>query len=541
MKYPFQEGALRPLCSSVAKNQNVWPWLALCSYPLAYFYTRCILFGEVPLLGNVSWRGWAMTIFAVLFLLGIEAAARAMHRPAAKETPLWAACWLMLSVSLAVQGHTAVLGIWQELAWYLLAIWCVLARCGMLAQGHTGALAPLDALTGCFTLPFGNFFARVRTAFGTLHGLVRQRLGLKKLGKVLGTALLTLLLCAIAWGQLSAADTHFAAIGRRFFAMWEQLFTGRLLSVLVYAVLSLPVGAWLFGLVSGAAKREAPPCPADTFYKGLEPFRLLPDLTARLAVGALCCLYGVFFALQLAEWSAAVGGPGLTAPEASAFAVNGFWELLRIQLLDIVVLAGIHFLGRRPLPKVLGALFCGFGIAFALLAGAKLMVYIRLYAFTPRRVQAGWFLCVLLVWAVLLLVRVFRPIPAARIGLVVLAVSFVLLGCVDVDRRIVNANLTRWEQGIDETLDTHVLASCGAGVYWNDYGYAPAKTTLVVDTACRLVKDGWFIGQDREEISDLYYVGYDGQNVYSVELDAAHTLQLTFAGSTCTAAEIKTA
>ena len=36
--------------------------------------------------------------------------------------------------------------------------WCVLARFGMLAQGHTGALAPLDALAGCFTLPFGSFF-----------------------------------------------------------------------------------------------------------------------------------------------------------------------------------------------------------------------------------------------------------------------------------------------------------------------------------------------------------------------------------------------
>ena len=535
MKYPFQEGALRPLCSSVAKNQNIWPWLALFSYPLAYFYTRCIL------MGDVSWRSWAMTIFAVLFLLGTEVAARAMHRPAAKETPLWAACWLALSLSLAMQGHTVVLGIWQELAWHLLAIWCVLARCGMLAQGHTGALAPLDALAGIFTLPFGSFFARVRTAFSALLGLTQRRLGLKKLGKVLGTVLLTLLLCAIAWGQLSAADAHFAAIGRRFSALWERLLTGDLLSVLVYAVLSLPVGAWLFGLVSGAAKREAPPCPADTFYKGLAPFRLLPDLTARLAVGALCALYGVFFALQLAEWSSALGGPGLTAPEASAFAVNGFWELLRIQLLDIAVLAGIHFLGRRPLPRWLGALFCGFGIAFALLAGAKLVVYIRLFAFTPRRVQAGWFLCVLLVWAVLLLVRVFRPIPAAQWGILVFAVSFVLLGCVNVDRRMVDANLTRWEQGVDETLDTGVLASCGAGMYWNDYGYDPAKTMLVVDTACRLVEDGWFVGQDREEISNLYYVGYDGQNVYSVDLDSSHTLQLTFAGSTCTGAEIKTA
>lgn len=181
--------------------------------------------------------------------------------------------------------------------------------------------------------------------------------------------------------------------------------------------------------------------------------------------------------------------PGLTAPEASAFAVDGFWELLRIQLLDIAVLAGVHFLAKRPLPKVLAALFCGFGVAFALLAGAKLAAYIRLFGFTPRRVAAGWFLTVLLVWGVLLLVRVFKPIPAARIGIAVLAVSFVVLGCTDPDRRIAEATLTRWEQGTDPMLDTGVLSACGATQYSGE-----EKEPLLMSTTTRLVQDGWFIG-----------------------------------------------
>ena len=155
MKYSHQEGEIRPLYSSVPKNQCFWPWAVVGSYPLAYFYLRCILFGEAG-----RYRGWAMTAFAVVFLLAVEAAARVCRRTAARETPLWAACWLALSVTLAVPGHFYFLGLVQELAWHLLAIWCVLARCGMLAQGYTGALAPLDALAGCFTLPFGSFFSR---------------------------------------------------------------------------------------------------------------------------------------------------------------------------------------------------------------------------------------------------------------------------------------------------------------------------------------------------------------------------------------------
>ena len=192
MKYSHQEGEIRPLYSSVPKNQCLWLW-AVGSYPLAYFYLRCILFGEIG-----RYRGWAMTAFAVVFLLAVEAAARVCRRTAARETPLWAACWLALSVTLAVPGHFYFLGLVQELAWHLLAIWCVLARFGMLAQGHTGALAPLDALAGCFTLPFGSFFARAGTVFSALRGLAVRRIGAKKWLAAMGTLVLTAVLCSFA-------------------------------------------------------------------------------------------------------------------------------------------------------------------------------------------------------------------------------------------------------------------------------------------------------------------------------------------------------
>lgn len=531
MKYSHQEGEIRPLYSSVPKNQCFWPWAVVGSYPLAYFYLRRILFGEAG-----RYRGWAMTAFAVVFLLAVEAAARVCRRTAARETPLWAACWLALSVTLAVPGHFYFLGLVQELAWHLLAIWCVLARCGMLAQGHTGVLAPLDALAGCFTLPFGSFFARAGTVFSALRGLAVRRIGAKKWLAAIGTLVLTAVLCSFAATQLAAADVHFAALGTWLTAMWQNFWSARLLSELFNILLSLPVGAWLFGLVYGAARRNGPPCDGPAFYKALAPYKRLPRLTCGIATGALCALYSLFFALQLAEWTAAMGGPGLTAPEASAFAVDGFWELLRIQLLDIAVLAGVHFLAKRPLPKALAALFCGFGVAFALLAGAKLAAYIRLFGFTPRRVAAGWFLTVLLVLGVLLLVRVFKPIPAARIGIAVLAVSFVVLGCTDPDRRIAEATLTRWEQGTDPMLDTGVLSACGATQYSGE-----EKEPLLMSTTTRLVQDGWFIGRSLDDIYQLYNCYGDNQTVYTTQLDSTHTLRLTVQGNTCTAAELLTA
>lgn len=97
---------------------------------------------------------------------------------------------------------------------------------------------------------------------------------------------------------------------------------------------------------------------------------------------ALCGVYALFFAVQAGEWLAAAP-LGLDAPDTAAFAVNGFWELLKILLLDFSVLAGIQFFGRAPLPKALAAVFCGFGVAFAALAAGKLAVYVTLCALTP--------------------------------------------------------------------------------------------------------------------------------------------------------------
>ena len=158
------------------------------------------------------------------------------------------------------------------------------------------------------------------------------------------------------------------------------------------------------------------------------------------------------------------------------------------------------------------------------------------FGFTPRRVAAGWFLTVLLVWGVLLLVRVFKPIPAVRIGIAVLAVSFVVLGCTDPDRRIAEATLTRWEQGIDPMLDTGVLSACGATQYSGE-----EKEPLLMSTTTRLVQDGWFIGRSLDDIYQLYYFDRDNQTVYTTQLDATHTLRLTVQGNTCTAAELLTA
>lgn len=503
------------------------PYLAgaLASYLLAYFYMR-----EVVLYHGFA--GWGLPVFALMFLLWVELLARPLHRAAAPETPLWGACWLTLSAGMWAFGQQPVLWGWQTLAWHLFAVWYVLARCGMLAQGYTGILCFLDALAGLVVLPFGNFFRRIAVLAAGGRALLRRRMKLRRAATAALTVLVTLALCAVAWQLLAAVDTHFAALGRaltRWLTGW--LDSPSLLQTLLTVLLSLPVGAWLYGLVAGSLRRTGPVFPADRFFERLQPLRQLPAVTANVAVGALCALYTLFFALQAAEWLAAAP-LGLTAPQAADFAVDGFWELLRILLLGFAVLAAVRFLGKKPLPRLLAALFCAYGLAFAALAGAKLAVYIRLYGFTPRRVVAGWFLCVLAVWAVLLLVRVFRAIPAARIGLAVLAVSFTLLACVNIKQRIVQGNIARYAAGQDEELDLHVLWECGFTPWAGDRdGF--------LDYTVDLVNAGWFEGRTPEDVRELYDLTAAPDRVYYGEVDGRTRLRLQFGQDwRCTGADL---
>lgn len=424
---------------------------AILMYPLAYFYIRGAWYSD-----------WGMPIFAALFILYTDLAARAAHRTAARETPIWAGCWLALSLAYPLFGYQLdPLGTWQWMAWHIFAVWYVLARCGMLAQGRSGSLVLLDALAGLFRLPFGGFFLRITEVFKALRGGLHGRGRVRGLLRALATAVLTLAVCGAAWGLLSAADANFDALGQGVADWWNDLLNNvRFADTTMYFVLSLPVGAWLYGLVFGALRRTEPPTTAAQCTAALEKCRILPGMTAIIVVAALCGVYALFFAMQAGEWFAAAP-LGLSAPDAAAFAVDGFWELLKILLLDFTVLAAVHFLGRAPLPKALAAVFCGFGLAFAALAAGKLAVYVVLYGLTPRRVIAGWFLGVLAVWCVLALVRVFRAIPAAKLAIFTAALSFTVLSCVNVKQRVIDVNLARYEAGIDETLDWGVLWECG--------------------------------------------------------------------------------
>ena len=265
-------------------------------------------------------------------------------------------------------------------------------------------------------------------------------------------------------------------------------------------LLSLPVGAWLFGLVGGALRRTRPPLAEGDVYRALGRAPRLPALTGQLAVGGLCAVYALFFAVQAAEFLPALGAP-LAPQQVSRFAVEGFWQLCRILLLDFAVLAAVHFFGARPADapgrqRAGLCVFGAFGLAFAALAAAKLGLYIHLYGLTPRRVLSAWVLGVLGLGCVLALVRLFRRIPAVRVLAAALALSFSLLCCADIERACLRDHLARLETGRAETVDWNLVGNFAymRGDLAEEAARALKGMELAPSDAARLAKEPWAEG-----------------------------------------------
>ena len=377
-----------------------------------------------------------MALFCLLFFAGVEGMCRAAARPASKESRLWLALWGLLAADYifkisALYYYDAV-QTWEFLALHLAAAYWVLARTGSLTEGRTGPFLPLDGLRALVTVPFGNFFLRIRVLGRALIDWLRGLAGRKKGSVWAGVVTLCVAapVLALAAGLLSSADDAFGAALENFFRWFtlpEAVFTE-----FMYFAVGLPVGAYLFGLAAGALKKAPDPARGASLRTEAEKLRLAPGGALGLCLALLLALYVLFFSIQLNYLTGGFFGhlpEGFTAAE---YARRGFFELCAVVVLNFSVLTAAAKTSRTPLRqspvlKGLAAALCLSNLLFAAVGASKMFLYIRRFGFTPNRIVSGWFILVLAVLTVLALVSVFRPFPAVRAAAAVFCAMFLAL------------------------------------------------------------------------------------------------------------------
>ena len=421
---------------------------ALASYGVGYLYLQ-LLFQD-------WYRGPGLAVFAAVFCLWVEGFCRAAHRPAPKESWLWLGILavLCLAACLYPTGLTFTACL---LAAHGAAAYWALARTGMLAEGITGPLLPLDLLSAFVVLPFGQFFLRLRTLLAGIGQLRPRRGGLRRAGLVLLTLAVMLPVWGMAIHLLSQADAGFALLTRDLTDWAARLLPQLDFFTLMLLVLSLPVGAWLYGLVGGALRRTVPPVNGPAVRTGAETLRAAPCPAVAAALAGTCLLYLLFFAVQAGYLFGAFTGRLPAGFTAANYARQGFFELCQVCALNFALLARAAKLSRaplrtRPLLRRLAALLCAETFLFGLVAAAKLGLYIRRFGLTERRLFSAWAIGMLLLAAVLALVRLHRAFASVRVLALTCAVSFAAV-CLFSAAALPRVNFEEYDAPMDNTCE----------------------------------------------------------------------------------------
>lgn len=365
---------------------------ALLSYLAAYIYVAAPFGGELEL--------WLLVFTAFYFAL-VEYLCASRRR--VWESWVWLGCMLSAVCSYVFSPCE----VWGKSATFIFAnifaVWWTMSRAGVLLDGESGHFLPFDALNGFVLLPFGNFFLRVRTWW---HFASRPRREGKKLntsalvGSIIAV-LLALLLLLSALEHLSGADAGFGTLVGNITGFFTN--NVNLVNFFFKLLVSLPVGAYIFGLISGSM-RLSPQRISERrgFLESLlGQLRIVPARVWSMCLTVFIAVYAVFFVMQ---GGYIFGAFSRTLPEGmtvAQYARQGFFELCRVMALNFVLLWLVTRMSAQPVrERRLSLALClallAESILFAVVALSKLALYIDCFGFTPLRLESTWLASVLL-------------------------------------------------------------------------------------------------------------------------------------------------
>ncbi len=233
----------------------------------------------------------------------------------------------------------------------------------------------------------------------------------------------------------------------------EKLFDGMddlILSLILAAIIFYPTCAVLYSLSRKPGKDTSADAP------------ILPGSMLIGFYGSITLICLIYLFSQLSYLFSGFMGTLPLEMTAAEYARRGFFEIFAISILMLIVIGvGVLLAKKDGFHKLLTVLIC-FLSAFDLLliatALAKMILYMRLYGLTVKRLTVSATLILLAVIFVTILLRrlfsKFRSLP------VVLAAALILFGIpsfADPHRVVAEYNVWAWEKGYLSAIDTELF------------------------------------------------------------------------------------
>ena len=328
---------------------------------------------------------------------------------------------------------------------------------------------PVDALSALTIMPLSNLSAAPIAAKQYSSGKKSLKNAVLAIAGLAAAAVPTV----IVTGLLSDADTRFSVIISSIF----DGFLSKAVIFVIQAALGIPIGLWFFGALDSAKEGISSPGRDEELEKSFSLMRIAPSTLCVFAVIPLCIVYVIFFFSQL---SYNISAFNMILPAGavsySEYAREGFFELCKVSVIDLCMIAAMRLFGRREDGtvtkgiRIMTAVLSVMTIGLIFTAMSKMMLYIAVYSLTRLRVYTSWFMVLLgmvfivqCIWAAKPSLNIFKPISAVFI------VMFGLLSFGCVDTVITEYNTDKYLSGELTSLDireTALLSSESANVMY---------------------------------------------------------------------------
>ena len=394
------------------------------SYLIAYLYICAFIVADFPR------EKLCFSLFTALFFVWGFCSFPQRFREIPKESFFWLTVAVSLTVAAIFERGNAVDG-FLMLGLHAVAVYTLLCFAGVL-RGETGFYSPWSLIFGMIVYPFGDFFMRLIQLWKGITATLKKAT-LKKTLTVLLAFLGALILLAAAILLLSSADPNFGKFFEPLLSFeipdWMSKYFG-------YFCLSLPVGAFLYGLTYGIGKdlekKEEIARKHARFEAGLSRAKVVEPVYLSALLGLFCILYLAFFSLQGSYLFGAFRGAPPQGFTVSSYARQGFFQLIAVGALNFLLLGCVYLFGQKNpkehmLLRSVSLLLMLESFFFSVTALSKVFLYIRLYGFTPLRYSSFWACLVLMAGILLAVISFFKNIRGMQKWIFFAAATFAVL------------------------------------------------------------------------------------------------------------------
>lgn len=224
-------------------------------------------------------------------------------------------------------------------------------------------------------------------------------------------------------------------------------------------VLALYFFCYVWGLLfkrefrSAASPQAAAAERLEQLAEAKEPSRILFDpIVAATVLISVNAVYVLFAAIQFTYLFGAADG---LLPEGTAYAEyarRGFAELVFVALINIgILLVGLHYIEQgsklfERLRQALLTLLMGCTVVMLVSAFSRLSLYEEAYGYTQLRLLVQGFMVFLGVLMLVAVVRIwYRWFSLAKIYIAIGVAAYVIMNYINVDARVAEGNIERYE------------------------------------------------------------------------------------------------